>query len=314
VLITDEDDRAAIDKLKLRNYYRHKFQRTGNNRYRLFRNILNNHVKAALIDGRNNWSKQLSLLNTKDKSLWNSLKSLRRKRIPPLLLILSNQNIIYDPLQKCEAIAKNFYSLYSQAASLTSPFSPIVNDYINRLDHLDEIPPVNTNFLTPYVVLNIIKSMSNKAPGQDRIITNMLKSSSFKIILQIYYIIRSSMQLGYFPKMWKTALMLAFPKPEKTQTSPANYKPISLLSVSSKIYEKIINIQIMKHLKSENVIINEQFSFRPRHSTVAQLLRITEHFAFEMNKKRFAAMILLDLQKAIRFGMASGIAIQITSY
>jgi len=52
----------------------------------------------------------------------------------------------------------------------------------------------------------------------------------------------------------------------------------------------------MKHL--ENIIINEQFGFRPRHLTVAQLLRITEHFAFEINKKRFSAMILLDLQKA----------------
>jgi len=92
--------------------------------------------------------------------------------------------------------------------------------------------------------------------------------------------------------------VLAFPKPGKTQISPANYEPISLLSVCSKIYEKIINIQIMKHLESENVIINKQFGFRPRHSMVAQLLHITEHFAFEMNKKKFAAMILLDLQKA----------------
>jgi len=54
----------------------------------------------------------------------------------------------------------------------------------------------------------------------------------------------------------------------------------------------------MKHLQTEKIIINEQFGFRPRHSTVAQLLRITEHIALELNKKRFAAMILLDLQKA----------------
>jgi len=150
--------------IKLRNYYRHKFQRTGNNRSTLFRNILNNHVKAALIDGRNNYiSKKLYLLNTKDKSLWNSLKSLRRKRIPPLPLILPNQNIVYDPLQKCEVIAKNFYTVCSQVTLLTSPLSPVVNDYI-ILDHPDEmIPSINTNFLTSYVVLNIIKSMSNKA-------------------------------------------------------------------------------------------------------------------------------------------------------
>jgi len=85
---------------------------------------------------------------------------------------------------------------------------------------------------------------------------------------------------------------------EAWKDSPDNYTSISLLSVCSKIYEKIINTQIMKHLESENVLINEQFGFRPRHSTVTQLLRITEHLAFEMNKNRFAALILLDLQKA----------------
>jgi len=55
VLIT-EDDRAAINKLiKFRNYYRRKYQRSSINRYRLFRNVLNNYIKAALIDGRNNY-------------------------------------------------------------------------------------------------------------------------------------------------------------------------------------------------------------------------------------------------------------------
>jgi len=106
------------------------------------------------------------------------------------------------------------------------------------------------------------------------------------------------MQLDYFPKVWKMALVLAFSNPGKPQILPANYRLISLLNVFSKIYEKIINIQIMKHLEFEKVIINEQFGFRPRHFTVAQLLRITEFFAFEINKKKFTAMILLDMQKA----------------
>jgi len=50
------EDRAAIDKLiKLRNYYRRKYQRSGINRYKLFRNTLNNHIKVALKEIRNNY-------------------------------------------------------------------------------------------------------------------------------------------------------------------------------------------------------------------------------------------------------------------
>jgi len=99
------------------------------------------------------------------------------------------------------------------------------------------------------------------------------------------------MQFGYFPKVWKTTLVLAFPKSGKAHSSPSNYTPISLLSVLSKIYETILHSQIIKYLEEENVIINEQFGFKPKYSTVAQLLRLTERFAFEINKNINAALI-----------------------
>jgi len=156
-----KDEQAALEKLiKLRNYYRRKYQRNGKNRYKILRNVLNNHIKAALIEFRNNyWTNKLKLLNTKNKSLWNTLKSLRRKKAIPPPLILDNQNIIFDPLQKAEALAINFHSVYTSAASVTSPLDPVINDYINRLDRQDfMIPPIQTNSLTPYVILNIIKT------------------------------------------------------------------------------------------------------------------------------------------------------------
>jgi len=52
------------------------------------------------------------------------------------------------------------------------------------------------------------------------------------------------------------------------------------------------------YLNIENIVIDEQFGFKRKHSTVAQLLRVTEHFAFEINKHRNSAMLLLDLKKA----------------
>jgi len=48
--------KTAIDKLiRLRNYYRRKHQQTEINRYRIFRNVLNNYIKIALIVGKNNY-------------------------------------------------------------------------------------------------------------------------------------------------------------------------------------------------------------------------------------------------------------------
>jgi len=50
----DMNDQVALDNLiKLRNYFRRKYQRIGFDRYKLFRNILNNYIKATLIKNRN---------------------------------------------------------------------------------------------------------------------------------------------------------------------------------------------------------------------------------------------------------------------
>jgi len=86
-------------------------------------------------------------------------------------------------------------------------------------------------------------------------------------------------------------VVLAFPKPDKSQALPTNYRPISLLSILSKVFEKVIHAQICSHLHTENIIVNEQFGFKRKHSTVAQLLSVPEHFAFEINKYRNIAML-----------------------
>jgi len=124
--------------------------------------------------------------------------------------------MVYELLQKSEAITKNFHSVYLQASLLTSPLSPVESDYNNRLDEM--IPPIDTNFLSPYLILNIVKLMANnKAPGQDRITTIMVKNSSFKIILQIYYIIRSS-AARILPKSMENGSRVGIPETRKVSS------------------------------------------------------------------------------------------------
>jgi len=80
--ILGEDDQAALSKLiRLRNYYRRKYQRNGANRSRILRNVLSNHIKAALVECRNKyWNDKLKTLNTKNNSLWIRLNHCIGKR------------------------------------------------------------------------------------------------------------------------------------------------------------------------------------------------------------------------------------------
>lgn len=148
-------------------------------------------------------------------------------------------------------------------------------------------PHVDLFFLTPDLISLIIKKLpNNKAPGSDRITTTMLKYVSPRVAIQLCHIFKATFNNAYFPLEWRMALVMAFPKSGKTHTSPSNYRPISLLSVLSKAFERVILSQISAHIGANKIIIDEQFGFKPEHSTQLQLLRVTEFISMEMNKNR----------------------------
>ncbi|GFS88730.1 RNA-directed DNA polymerase from mobile element jockey [Trichonephila clavipes] len=82
--------------------------------------------------------------------------------------------------------------------------------------------------------------------------------------------------LRYFPKSWKTAVVVPILKPGKNSALAEFYRPISLLPVLSKLAEKVILARLNDYLERENILIPEQHGFRPRLSTSHQLLRVVE--------------------------------------
>jgi len=84
------------------------------------------------------------------------------------------------------------------------------------------------------------------------------------------------LRVGHFPLNWKLATVILIKKPGKDKSNPDSYRPISLLTSLSKIFEKVIHTRLQNFLNSADVIPKFQFEFRSNHSTVQQLFRITE--------------------------------------
>lgn len=123
----------------------------------------------------------------------------------------------------------------------------------------------------------IINKLSNeKAPGPDKITAKKLKNLAKKTIVQIYYIFTACIRISYFPKIWKVVKIHPISKPGKAKTEIHNYKPISLLSILSKVLGKIIYIHLLRHLNENNIIIPHKYCLRANHSCT-QLFRVTEH-------------------------------------
>jgi retron-type reverse transcriptase len=87
-----------------------------------------------------------------------------------------------------------------------------------------------------------------------------------------------------------------FKKGDKTKC--ANYRPISLLSNISKIFERIMYNRIEDFLDEYDIIYEYQFGFRKKHSTNHALLSIVESIRKDLDNKTFSCGVFVDLEKA----------------
>ena len=111
----------------------------------------------------------------------------------------------------------------------------------------------------------------NKASGPDQIPPWFLKTFAADIALIVTNIFWDSIDSGSVPHKWKEANVCAVFKKGK-KSDPANYRPISLTCVASKIPEHIIHSFIMKHLNDHNILTDYHHGFRAKRSTEMQLI------------------------------------------
>ena len=78
-----------------------------------------------------------------------------------------------------------------------------------------------------------------------------------------------------------------------------NYRPISVISVIAKVFERIIYNQLSSYLSENNILSQYQSGFRSFHSTMTALLEATDDWAFNIDRGYVNAVVFLDLKKSI---------------
>jgi hypothetical protein len=126
----------------------------------------------------------------------------------------------------------------------------------------------------------------------------MLRNLSRKTLIHLTRLFNHLLRLGHFSAKWKSAKVIPIPKPNKPSTDPNSYRPISLLSTLGKLFEHIIAVPLTSFVSQHHFLPHAQFGFRKKHSTVAQLARITDYVTNGLNLHKHCCMILLDIEKA----------------
>ena len=117
----------------------------------------------------------------------------------------------------------------------------------------------------------------------------------------LVHILNLSWSSHSFPSIWKTSSIIPIQKIGKPLDSPASFRPISLTSCASKLFERIILCRRLFFLESNSILSPRQAGFRPGRSTLDQILYLSQSISDGFNKPRPGSRTILstiDFSKA----------------
>jgi len=144
----------------------------------------------------------------------------------------------------------------------------------------------------------IISHSSNSFSDLDPIPTSLLKPCLSTLLPTLTNIINLSLVSGTFPDQFKSCSVIPLLKKYNLdQEDLSNYRPISHLSLLSKLTERVVKNRLTAHLSANN-LLNYQSAYTKHHSTESTLLAVHDHIIKSMSEQKVTALCLLDLSAA----------------
>ena len=220
--------------------------------FRLSRNNFHNNVVNKLTD-----------VNTSSKTYWKFIKLVYGCKQHSLMPDIEHfGNTISDSSEKA-TLFNNYFVEQCQTDSdgdnSLPDFTFITNSRYSSLS------------ITSSDVLKILKGLNTcKAAGHDNINKIILKECALSIYVPLSRLFNLSLSNGVFPTCWKKANVIPIFK-KGGRHNIKNYRPVSLLSFISKIFEKAVYSHLYKYCELNDLLSDKNSGFKPNDSTVNQL-------------------------------------------
>lgn len=236
----------------------------------------------------NNYLAELTYDNKTDYSLWKATNQLKRPINQTSAIKTSDGSWAKSSFEKSFVFAEYLSTVFSSGLNNDQELEAINNN------EEEDIPP----FSITEVKKEISRLKSKKSPGYDQIVAVLLKKLPHQGVVKISNIFNAALNLKHMPNLWKVAEIIMIPKPGKNPREASSYRPISLLPVIGKLFEKLFSKRLKKVIFERNIIPNHQFGFREKHSTIEQIHRITHSIEIALEKKEICSAVFLDVSKA----------------
>ena len=263
-------------------------------RYSSYSNRLKTVIKAAK---KSYYENYFSNFKQNLKKSWETINTLTnmKKRTP----LSKKTSLLIDGVvtNDSKRVANDFNSFFTNIASTldeklpepqTDPLTYLSGDYPNSL----AVTPVGIA-----EIITTIKSLKNKKCAINEISVHIIKENSHLIAPALKILFNQSISSGVFPAKLKKATVIPLHKSD-SKLDKNNYRPISLLSIFSKIFEKLMLKPLSKYLNDFNIIHPSQYGFQANKSTHLALKKFSEFLYRNLDESKHVLSIFIDYSKA----------------
>ena len=146
-------------------------------------------------------------------------------------------------------------------------------------------------------VAQLLKSLDGrKSTGEDKIPPKLVSLAANELTNILTMAVNCSIRNSRFPNDAKKAAVCPLDKGEPNRTVERNFRPVSVLNTFSKIYEKVLKQQLIKHL--DNTLSVFIAAYRRAYGTQHVLIRLVEDWRSKLDNDYLVGAILMDLSKA----------------
>ncbi|KAK3085363.1 hypothetical protein FSP39_002164 [Pinctada imbricata] len=296
-----------LEHIQLRDKLLYQFKKSRTEEdYSLYRKARNQVQYMCKSAKSNYFNDQVEENRNNPKNLWNQFKKLGYQQTSKsdinVVLEINDENC-----HDAHTIANHFNSFFTTIAAKLVEKLPsgkglyhACSDVVRKF--YEDRKTSNHKFVLSNVSEEFIfKELRNlntgKSTGLDGIPARFLKDAAEVLKIPITFIINLSITNQTVPEDLKVAKVKPLFK-KNNRLKPENYRPVSILSIVSKLLEKAIYNQLERFLVENNLLYEFQSGFRKSYSTDSCLIHLVDHIKLQTARGLFTGMVLLDLQKA----------------
>ena len=232
----------------------------------------------------------------------NNVLNKGKSTIPPLF---NGLEVLSSASDKAKLFAENFSknsNLDNSGISL-----PVFPSRTNLKLHSISV----TRKMVRKVITNLDLS---KATGPDCIPVVVLKNREPELSYILAELFNKCLKESCFPDCWKVLSVIPVFESVGERSATKNYRPVSILPVVSKVFEKLVNNRIVDHLEKCGLFSDFQYSFRSSRSTADLLKVISDRIARAFNRSGATRAVALDISKAFDRVWHAGLLHKLKSY